>query len=177
MSYKKRNINTFTCKGIDLYERYDRVFNFMTRTSKYYHANRQLKWWQNFIKDVIDEDHKKDILKYIDKCKLELEDAKERRIYLTHKTLKDMSEGIINNLTQGIWLSYPHIKYNYYFDEYKNKYFIIKLNTGEEFLCRQKWKEYSDHRGRYDFFKQKWITKNPIIKHYYLKPQIIKKLN
>ena len=181
MTYKKRNISKFKCKGIDLYERYDRVMNFMRRISGIGTIEKKIALHKYFIDKYKDSKEYHWDYEWSKRCVKEAiqnyDSAKEKQITLTHQVLKDMSEGIITNITQGIWLSYPHVKYDYYFDEYKNKYFTIKLNTGEEFLCRQKWKEYSDRRGRYDFYNQKWITKNPIIKHYYLKTQIIKKLN
>ena len=85
---------------VDSEERYDRVYSFMARTSRYISAEQHLNWWKNF---AINKEE-------IKKWEQELDEAHERRINLTHKVLKEMSEGIINNLTQGIWLSYPYTK-------------------------------------------------------------------
>ena len=153
---------------VDSEERYDRVYSFMARTSRYISAEQHLNWWKNF---AINKEE-------IKKWEYELAEAHERRINLTHKVLKEMSEGIINNLTQGIWLSYPHTKEVVKIDEYKTKYYIITLNTGEKFYACKNWIEYdSSRRGRYDYFTGTWrYNKKSIHKQYYGKLHILKKL-
>lgn len=165
-------------KTVDPQERYDRVFGFMARTSHHYSIGRHLNWYQEFIKDDSPyiRKNKQRFLDDINKYKSELDEAFERRIYLTHKILKEMSEGIINNATQGIWLSYPHTTEAVKVDEYKNKYFIVYLCTGEKFYARKKWIEYDTPRGRYDYFTGTWKNRKPIHKQFYGKLQILNKL-
>lgn len=184
-SYKINNIVVnhnkkyphITC--IDPEERYDRVFGFMARTSRQYAANRQLRWWSEFISGDSSyiKENKKRLFEDLEKYKNNLDEAIKRRIYLTHKVLKEMSEGTINNITQGIWLSYPHTIENVYIDENHNKHFILKLCTGEKFHAYKKWIEYDNTRGRYDYFLQKWITKKPIHKQFYSKIKLLEKIN
>lgn len=181
MAYKKRDISTFKSKGVDLYERYDRVMNFMRRISGVggfeHKINLNRYFIDNYHKNHRDKFEYEWAIKHIDQNIQACESAKEKQISLTHQVLKDMSEGRITKITKGIWLSYPYIKYNYYVDEYNNKYFKIRLNTGEEFFCRQRWKEYDTNRGRYDFYKERWVNKKPIHKRYYDKIELLKKIN
>lgn len=152
--------------SVDPEERYDRVFGFMVRTSRYISAEQHLNWWKNF---AINKEE-------IKKWEHELTEAYERRINLTHKVLKEMSEGVINTITQGIWLSYPHTTEVVKIDEHKDKYIILTLCTGEKFYAYKKWIEYDNPRGRYDYFNQRWITKKPIHKQFYSKLKILRKL-
>lgn len=181
MTYKKRNIKTFRSKGIDLYERYDRVMNFMRRISGVGGFEHKINLNKYFI-DNYHKNHKNKFdyewaIQHIDQNIQACESAKERQINLTHQVLKDMSEGRITKITKGIWLSYPYVKYNYSIDENNNKHFNIKLNTGEEFEAIQFWKEFDNFRSRYDYFNERWTRKKPIHKRYYGKIELIKKIN
>lgn len=164
--------------SVDPEERYDRVFGFMVRTSHQYAAARQVRWYEEFVKDDSPyvKENKKRFMEDIKRYKDNLDEAIERRIYLTHKVLKEMSEGVINTITQGIWLSYPHTTEVVKIDEHKDKYIILTLCTGEKFYAYKKWIEYDTPRGRYDYFKQRWITKKPIHKQFYSKLKILRKL-
>lgn len=181
MTYKKRDISTFKSRGIDLYERYERIMYFMRRNSGVGKYENKVKLNRYFI-DNYNKNHENkfeydlsinEINQNIKAC----ESAKERQISLTHQVLKDMSEGKINNITKGIWLSYPYIKYDYHIDENRDKYFKLKLYTGEEFEAVQYWREYDDSRARYDFFNQRWIRKKLIHKQYYGKIILLRKIN
>ena len=164
--------------SIDPEERYHRVFDFMNRNSRYYSCCRSLKFHENFIKDdspYVKENMQR-FLKDIEDCKIAKNDAYKRRIELTHKVLKEMSEGIINNTTQGIWLSYPHSKELVKIDDNKDKYFILTLCTGEKFYAYKKWIEYNTPRAKYDYFNSRWIKRKPIHKRFYSKLKILYKL-
>jgi len=181
MTYKKRNISTFKSRGIDLYERYERIMYFMRRNSGvggFEHKINLNKYFiDNYHKNHKDKFEYEWAIKNIDKNIQACESAKEKQISLTHQVLKDMSEGNINNITKGIWLSYPYIKYDYHIDENHDKYFKLRLYTGEEFEAVQYWREYDDSRRRYDYFHQHWTIKKPIHKQYYGKIVLLKKIN
>jgi len=61
---------------------------------------------------------------------------------------------------------YPHATEVVKIDEHKDKYIILTLCTGEKFYAYKKWIEYDTPRGRYDYFKQRWITKNQYISNF-----------
>ena len=153
---------------VDSEERYDRVYSFMARTSRYISAEQHLNWWKNF---AINKEE-------IKKWEQELAEAHERRINLTHKVLKEMHEGIVNTITQGIWLSYPHKIELVKIDDNKDKYYILTLCTGEKFYAYKHWIEYdSSRRGRYNYFTGTWMyNKKSIHKQFYSKLKILSKL-
>lgn len=127
--------------SVDPKERYDRVYGFMRRDSKQHAVERNIRWYEEFIKrgGKYVEENKGRFLNYIEELKGELDEAKKTRLAMTLQTLIDMEQGIINNTTQGIWLSYPHTLEVVKTDENKDRHVIVHLCTGEKFKGIRKW--------------------------------------
>ena len=127
--------------SVDPQERYDRVYGFMKRDSKQHAIESNIRWYEEFIKDdgkYVRENMAK-FLNYIEELKGELNEAKKVRIAMTLQTINEMENGVINNTTQGIWLSYPYTLEVTNIDENKDKYCIVHLCTGENFRGVRKW--------------------------------------
>ena len=127
-------------RSVDPQERYDRVYGFMKRNSQQYRAEWSIGWYEHLIKEFsIVGNEKKRFLDKIEQLKTELDETKKVRIAMTLKVLEEMDKGIINNTTQGIWLSYPHTLEVVKTDENKDRHVIVHLCTGEKFRGIRKW--------------------------------------
>lgn len=81
----------------------------------------------------------------IEQIEIDLEKAWERFETLFHETIHDLAVGNITTITQGIYLSYPIIKFDRCADS-SNR--IITIETGEVFWAqRQKQKRTSNRRN------------------------------
>lgn len=76
-------------------------------------------------------------LEYLETCKQEYQKAWDSQQELYEKSINDLCDGIVTDMTQGIWLSYPR-KTIKRFREGKYSYRIIEISTGEQFLISRR---------------------------------------
>lgn len=62
-----------------------------------------------------------------------LHEAWKEHEKLWKQTIVDLFNGVVNNITQGIWLSYPKV----YIEKIENRFRIVTIRTGERFLVRK----------------------------------------
>ena len=71
---------------------------------------------------------------------------------LWKQTIVDLYNGVVNNITQGIWLSYPKV----HIEKTEGRFRIITIRTGERFLARKircsKWNQSSKKKHRKNKF-------------------------
>lgn len=67
---------------------------------------------------------------------------------LWEQTIADLYNGVVNNITQGIWLSYPKV----YIEKIEGGFRILTIRTGERFLAKKihclKWNQSSKKKYR-----------------------------
>lgn len=69
----------------------------------------------------------------LENCKNELYEAWGRHEELWHQTISDLYNGVVNIITQGVWLSYPKVN----IERIKGGFRIITIRTGERFLTKK----------------------------------------
>lgn len=82
-----------------------------------------------------------------------LHEAWKEHEKLWKQTIVDLYNGVINNITQGIWLSYPKV----HIEKMEGGFRILTIRTGERFLAKKihcsKWNQPSNKKYR----KNKYI--------------------
>ena len=82
-----------------------------------------------------------------------LHEAWKEHEKLWKQTIVDLYNGVVNNITQGIWLSYPKV----YIEKIEGGFRILTIRTGERFLAKKihcsKWNQPSNKKYR----KNKYI--------------------
>lgn len=148
-------------------ERLTRLWQFLKRNVKIVSIENEIEWYKNVVKEkemlspIAIKNYRSNIYSNFEKGKIvykrelshfqdslkksenNLIEAWKKHDELYHQTICDLYNGVITNITQGIWLSYKKI------DTKKLKEFqrLITISTGEKFLTEKK-------NGRYKIIEK-----------------------
>lgn len=143
-------------------ERLTRLWEFLKRNVKIKSIENDIEWYKRVIKreemlspvaiknyvtniysnfDKGEHVYKKVLSKYKNSLKEtenNLIEAWKKHDELYKQTICDLFNGVINNITQGIWLSYKKIKR----EKLKGYQRLITIQTGEKFLTEKRYGRY-----------------------------------
>lgn len=159
-------------------ERLTRLWDFLKRTVQINSIEKNIEFYERQVKEILK--HKDDdnynhwafpgtmgkqsyelafnsFNQKLENYNNELYEAWGKHEELWHQTISDLYNGVVNIITQGVWLSYPKVN----IERIEGGFRIITIRTGERFLTKKsrcsKWGQPSNkkhHKHKYTIIKK-----------------------